>query len=261
MGCYMPGMRDVFEDIHEHRDDPTESARRSMRTPLRKRFYEAVSVGEISEGGYPALLDGRSVRTPAKRVLAAPDRRIAEALAAEWDAQKDDVNPAKMPLTRLANSIIDGVADNRAEVAAEIEKYLGTDMLFYRAPEPEGLLAMQAEHWDPLLNWARDDLGARFVLAEGVMHVEQPAHAIEAARKAIPDDTWRLGAANAITTLTGSALIALALNAGRLDAEQAWAAAHVDEDWNMSLWGRDEMALKRRAFRWDEMKAASLVLA
>lgn len=254
-------MRDVFEDIYQHRNDPTEAARKTMRAPLRKRFYAAASVGPEGEGGFPVLLDGKSVRTPAKRVLAAPSLKFAEALAAEWQAQRDDIDPAKMPLTRLANSIIDGVADHAAEVAAEIEKYLGTDMLFYRADQPEGLLAMQAQHWDPILAWARDDLAARFVLAEGVMHVTQPDHAIAAACKAIPRDVWRLGATNAVTTLTGSALIALALAAGKLDAETAWAAAHVDEDWQMSLWGRDEIALKRRAFRWDEMKAANLVLA
>lgn len=254
-------MRDVFDDIHRHRDDPNEAARRTMRAPARKRFYEAARAGPQGGGGFPVLLDGRPVRTPAKRLLAAPTQAVAEALAAEWNAQGEEIDPAAMPLTRLANSIIDGVGDNAAAVAAEIAKYLGADLLFYRAAEPEGLVAMQAKYWDPLVAWARDDLGARFVLSEGVMHVTQPAGAIEAACRFIPQDTWRLGAANAVTTLTGSALIALALANGRLDAEAAWTAALVDEDWNASLWGHDEEALKRRAFRWDEMKAASFVLA
>lgn len=251
-------MRELFEILPP--GDPTESARRTMREPLRKRFYERASAGPEGEGGFPVLLDGRPVRTPARRLLAAPTQALAEALAAEWEAQRDEVDPAAMPLTRLANSIIDGVADNAGEVAAEIEKYLGTDMLFYRAGEPEGLVAKQTAHWDPVLAWAHEALGARFLLAEGVMHVAQPEASLAAVSAAIPRDLWRLGAANIITTLTGSALIAVALSAGRLSAEAAWAAAHVDEDWQMSLWGQDEVALKRRAFRWREMQAASLVL-
>jgi chaperone required for assembly of F1-ATPase len=254
-------MRDVFEDIFQNQIDPSESARRSMRTPLRKRFYEKASVGAREDAGFPILLDGKPVRTPARRALAAPTEAIAAALAAEWEAQREDIDPGAMPLTRLANSIIDGVADNTGEVADDIAKYLGTDLLFYRAGEPAGLVAQHAQHWDPILSWAHNAFGARFVLSEGIVHVTQPQRSLDAARAAIPKDPWRIGAAHAVTTLTGSALIALALAHGHLDAEAAWAAAHADEDWQMSLWGRDEVALKRRAFRWDEMKAASLVLA
>ena len=113
--------------------------------------------------------------------MAAPVRALAQALAAEWDAQQDKVDPAAMPLTRLANSIIDGVAPSPAPVAAEIEQYLGTDLLFYRAAEPAGLVASQRQHWDPVLDWAREHLGARFVLAEGIVHVAQPEAAVAAA--------------------------------------------------------------------------------
>jgi chaperone required for assembly of F1-ATPase len=165
-----------------------------------------------------------------------------------------------MPLTRLANTIIDGVTGAEQEVAAEIEKYLGSDLVFYRATEPEKLVARQAELWDPLLAFARDRLGARFVLAGGINYVAQPDHAIAAARRAIPANPWRLGAAHVVTTLTGSALLALAMDAGAITVEAAWEAAHVDEDWNMAYWGRDAEALKRRAFRFEEMKAAALVL-
>jgi chaperone required for assembly of F1-ATPase len=165
-----------------------------------------------------------------------------------------------MPLTRLANTIIDGVAPQPQPVRAEIEKYLGTDLLFYRAEGPEGLLDAQAKHWDPLIQWARDTHGARFVLAQGVIHASQPKEAIAAMTKAIPGDPWPLGAANVVTTLTGSALIALALAAGRITADEAWRIAHVDEDWNMETWGRDEMALRRRNFRRLELDAAAAVL-
>jgi chaperone required for assembly of F1-ATPase len=165
-----------------------------------------------------------------------------------------------MPVTRLANSIIDGVTDAPEAVAAEVERYLGSDLVCYRAPGPEGLVTRQSRAWDPVLAWARDALGARFLLAEGIVFVTQPVEALTAARVAIPRDIWRLGALNAITTLTGSALIALALDAEALTIDEAWAAAHVDEDWNMDIWGRDALALERRAFRFAEMQAAAQVL-
>jgi len=171
-----------------------------------------------------------------------------------------------MPLTRLANSIIDGVQPAPQPVAAEIEKYLHSDLLFYRAGGPAGLVQSQNRHWNPVLDWARDNLGVRFALAEGVMHVAQPAEAVAAAANAIPrgadaGEAWRLGALNVITGLTGSALLALALAAGRLSVDEAWAAAHVDEDWNMQFWGRDELALQRRGYRLAEMQAAATVLS
>ena len=249
-------MRDLLEELMKQQPvDPVEAARRNLR-PLRKRFYETASIGE----GNTLLLDGKPVKTPARRALAAPDANVAGQIAREWSAQGEHIDPATMPLTRLANAIIDGVADVPDKMVAEIEKYLGTDLLFYRADAPEGLVARQAALWDPFVDWARDRLGARFVLAQGVVHRMQPRDAVAAAAKAIPREPWRLGAAAAITTITGSALLALALTHGAASAEDAWAAAHVDEDWNMAAWGRDEEALSRRAARRAEFDAALLVL-
>ena len=253
-------MRDLFEEIFANQPlDPTEAARRGMRPHLRRRFYARAEVAE-GEDGFAVLLDGRPVKTPARRTLAAPTRALAEALAAEWEAQRDVVDPAKMPLTRLANSIIDGVADTPAAVVAEAEKYLASDLVCYRAEGPDGLVARQAGAWDPVIAWAREALGARFVVGEGMVFVVQPEAALAAARAALPRDPWRLGAFHAVTTLTGSALIALAVLNGRLGVEDAWRAAHIDEDWNMDFWGRDELALERRAARYAEMRAACLVL-
>ena len=251
-------MRDILEDLFNEVVDPTESARRNMRPQLRKRFYQRAHVGDAAP--FAILLDDRPVRTPAGNALALPSRALGEAVAAEWDAQQERIDPAVMPLTRLVNSVIDGVAMAPAPVAEEVVRYLGSDLVCYRADTPAGLVARQARHWDPILGWARDTLGARFVLAEGVMFAAQPDHAIVAASAAIPSDPWRLGAVNVITTLTGSALIALALSQGRLTLDDAWTAAHVDEDWNMSQWGRDELALDRRAKRFAEMQAAGTVL-
>jgi chaperone required for assembly of F1-ATPase len=253
-------MRDVFEEIFTQRPlDPSEAARRAMRPNLRQRFYQAAGV-ENGSDGFAIQLDGKPVKTPGRRTLAAPTRALAAAIAAEWDAQREVIDPARMPLTRLANSIMDGVEHRPQPVADEIAQYLGSDLVFYRAEGPQALVERQARHWDPIVAWARDKLGARFVLAAGVMFVDQPAEALAAARAAIPHDPWRLGALSSVTTLTGSALLALALQRGRVSVEEAWAAAHVDEDWNMEFWGRDERILERRALRFAEMEAAVTVL-
>jgi chaperone required for assembly of F1-ATPase len=253
-------MRDLFEDIFVNAPiDPVEAVRRSARPRWRRRFYQNAQVAE-GEGGFAILLDERAVKTPARHALEVPTRALAKAIAAEWNAQGEFIDPVNMPLTRLINSIIDGVIEAPAAVAAEIRKYLASDLVLYRAEGPEGLVERQARAWDPLIDWARETLAAPLVLAEGVKFVAQPEAALEAAGALIPHDPWRIGALNVITTLTGSALIALAVLAGRLSVEEAWAAAHVDEDWNMEFWGRDELALERRDFRFVEMKAAATVL-
>jgi len=253
-------MANPFEEIFVPSTlDPTEAARRAVRPTRKPRFYQSAGIAETADG-FAVTLDGRPVRTPARRTLAAPTRPLGEALATEWDAQVEVVDPAKMPLTRLANTIIDGVAAAVGDVTAEIEKYLGSDLVCYRAEGPDRLVARQAHRWDPILAFARDALGARFDITYGVRFVTQSDEAIAAARRGIPVDPWRLGAVHAMMTLTGSALIALAFERGAVTLDDAWAAAHVDEDWNMSLWGRDEIALDRRAKRFAEMQAAARVL-
>jgi chaperone required for assembly of F1-ATPase len=255
-------MREIFTEIFENQPlDPMESARRGARPHLRKRFYERAHVIETREGdALQILLDGKPVKTPARRALAAPTPVLADAIAAEWDTQKDVIDPARMPLTRLANSAIDGVRDAPAAVTDEIAKYLDSDLLCYRADAPAALIEKQSADWDPVLAWAHKQFGARFILAQGVMHVMQPRETITAMRAAIPSDPWRLAAVSSITTLTGSALLALALAHDAIDAETAWAAAHVDQDWQMSQWGKDDLALERRALREAEFRAAVTVL-
>jgi chaperone required for assembly of F1-ATPase len=255
-------MREIFTEIFENQPlDPMVSARRGGRPSLRKRFYERAQVAETGAGGGARiLLDGKPVKTPARHALVAPTRPLADAIAAEWHTQKDVIDPALMPLTRLANAAIDVVRDASAAVTDEVAKYLGTDLLCYRADAPAALVDTQSAAWDPVLHWARANFGARFVLAQGVVHVSQPHEAIAAVRAAIPADPWRLAAVSSITTLTGSALLALALAQGALDADAVWAAAHVDEDWQMSQWGKDDLALERRAFREAEFRAAVTVL-
>ncbi len=255
-------MREIFTEIFENQPlDPIESARRAGGPLLRKRFYERAQVVDTGvDGGAQILLDGKPVKTPARHALVAPTHPLAHAIAAEWETQKDVIDPALMPLTRLANAAIDAVRDASAAVTDEIAKYLDTDLLCYRADAPAALVDLQSAAWDPVLHWAREQFGSRFVLAQGVVHVPQSREAIAAVRAAIPADPWRLAAVSSITTLTGSALLALALAHGALDADAAWAAAHVDEDWQMSQWGKDDLALARRAFREAEFRAAVAVL-
>jgi chaperone required for assembly of F1-ATPase len=253
-------MRDLFtSNFRNHPIDPIEAARRATRPQRPHRFYESVAIGADGEG-YAVLLDGRGVKTPAQQGLVAPTRTLAEAIAAEWEKQREVVDPADMPLTRLSNSIIDGVARAPARVAAQVAAYLESDLLCYRAESPQGLVARQAAHWDPIIAWAEDRLGAPFIVSAGVIFIAQPQETLRQARAAIPEDPWRLGAVHTITTLTGSALLALAVLHRRLRVDQAWDAAHVDEDWNMELWGRDRMALERRAFRFTEMQASGTLL-
>ena len=253
-------MRELFEDIEDKLSpDPRVASQKSSRTPLRKKFYTSAGVSEGPDG-FGITLDGKQVRTPGKNVLAAPTRDLAEAIAAEWDAQGENIDPMSMPLTRLANSVIDGVAGNVQSVSDDAAKYLETDLLFYRAGFPEALVQKQAEHWDPVLRWAADALGAHFILGEGIVHVRQPENAVAAARNALPSEAWPIGAFHVVTTMTGSALLALALKHGLLDGSQVWAAAHVDEDWNSEKWGADEEVAARRASKFRDFEAAARVL-
>jgi len=253
-------MRELFDEVAGKSPlDPQEAVRRTTRVPHRKRFYTSAGVAE-AEGGFAITLDGKPIRTPSGRQVTAPTREIAEAIAAEWNAQGEMINPLTMPLTRFANSVVEAVADRADAVADDVAKYLGTDLLFYRAGHPEALVAKEAAHWDPILFWAADTLGAHFILAEGIVHVAQPEQAVAAARGAFPDDPWSIAALHVVTTLTGSALLALALAHGVRDAEQVWAAAHVDEDWNIEKWGMDEEVAARRAARLVDFQAAVRIL-
>jgi len=243
--------------------DPLRAARESGRPPLPKRFYE-VAAAVAAGDGFGVALDRRSVKTPAKHLLAVPSRALAEALAAEWARQGAQIDPADMPLTRLVNSALDGVALRSAEVEADVVKFAASDLVCYRAGEPASLVAAQTLAWDPLLRFVKDRLGARFTLAEGVMFTAQPDSAIAAIAAAVraqvgagPAAPLRLAGLHAMTALTGSVVIALAVASREIDAAAGWAAAHVDEDYQLKTWGSDEEAMQRRSARWREMAAAA----
>jgi chaperone required for assembly of F1-ATPase len=237
---------------------PSDSAKPA--TPSRPRFYETVAItGE--DRRFCVLLDGKTVRTPGKNELALPTRALADAIAAEWEAQGARVEPTTMPLTRLANSIIDGVIGREAEVRRDIAKYAESDLICYRADNPHQLVVRQVKTWNPVLEWAQEALGANFQVAEGVMPVRQSEAALAAVRRALEGyAAYRLASLHVMTSLMGSVLLALAHARDRLSAEEAWAAAHIDEDWQTSQWGQDAEAAARRAQRWRDMQAASRLI-
>lgn len=255
-----------MSDILGERDpnvprDPTKVAEPSRESQLPKRFYKAVDLGRENDE-WRVLLDGRPVRTPGKAVLAVDNRSIMERLAAEWDGQGERIDPLTMPMTRLVNTALDGVANEMQAVREDIIRFAGTDLLCYRAGQPDDLIELQRQSWDPLLDWAETSLDTRLALAEGIMHVAQSPESLQAFGhhvKAI-EHPLALGAAHVVTTLTGSAIIAMAVTHGECDAEAAWAAAHVDEDWNISQWGEDYEATERRAARFVDMETASFAL-
>ena len=252
-------MRELFDEVAGKSPlDAGEAVGRATRTPRRKRFYTRAGVAESSDG-FAITLDDKPIRTPSGRALVAPTRQIAEAMSAEWEAQQETIDPLTMPLTRFGNSV-DAVVDRVEAVADDVAKYLGSDLLFYRAGHPEALVAREAALWDPVLTWAANELGAHFILSEGIVHAAQPAQAISAARGVFPADPWSVAALHVVTTLTGSALLALALRQGVRDADQVWAAAHVDDDCNIEHWGIDEEVAARRAARLVDFKAAAGIL-
>jgi chaperone required for assembly of F1-ATPase len=241
--------------------DPLEAARRLTAPVRQKRFYTKAEMTEEA-GRFVLRLDGKRAMTPGKNPLAVPHRHLADTIGAEWEGQGESIDPASMPVTRLANSAIDGVASRLAEVKADVSAYAGTDLLYYRAGEPEGLVERQQRLWDPIIAGEEKRFGVRFVLVEGVMHVAQPEPTLSAVRAAIDrfDDPFQLAGLSLATSLTGSALIALALADGALDVDAAWTAAHVDEDWNIEKWGEDAEAMARRAKRLADFRAAALAL-
>jgi chaperone required for assembly of F1-ATPase len=254
-------MRDFLEALHEDAaKDPEQRARELSKRELPKRFYkEAQHVA--AEGGYAIHLDGRQVKTPGKATLLLPNEALGAAVAGEWSAQEKEINPATMPLTRLANTAQDAVTVRFGEVADDITNFAGNDALCYRADDPETLVETQRRLWDPVVDWAGELLGGQFVLIEGIMHKPQPENVMQAYRARIANDSaLRLAALHTLTSLTGSAILALALREGYLEADAVWTAAHVEEDFNIERWGEDAEAAQIRAYKRTEFDAAVLIL-
>lgn len=241
-------------------ETPLQRAQKHARADLPKRFYERAEVSE-DDNGFALTLDGRPVRTPGRHQIIVPAIVIAEAMAAEWNAQKDIIDPATMPMTRLVNSTIEGVVEHRGAVAEDIGNFLRSDMVCYRADTPEGLVAAQEAAWDPLVAYMKDRHALRLNLVVGVMPIDQDNARINAISNDLAErDAFTLAALHTATTLSGSAVVALALFDGTLNADDAWRAAHVDEDWQISLWGEDAEAKALRSQKRTSFNAAACVL-
>lgn len=217
-----------------------------------KRFWKQ-AVAEPCVGGFTVTLDGRAVKTPAKRLLVLPTLAMAEVIAAEWDAQQGRVRPETMPATRAANSAIDNVAIQFEAVAGDLVRYGETDLLCYRATAPQELIDLQADAWDPLLAWSAAALRAPLIATAGVMHIRQPETSIAKLSAQIHAFTpFQLAAVHDLIAISGSLILALAVTRGRLSLDEAWRLSRIDETWQNDLWGVDEDAaalesLKRQA--------------
>lgn len=221
-----------------------------------KRFWTDVAV-EKGDAGWRILLDTRPVRTPAKSALDLPTEAMASAMAAEWEAQGEVVDPRAMPITRSANSAIDRVRPQHAEVAAMLAAYAETDLLCHRAEAPEGLVARQAEGWDPLLDWAAGTYGARLTPTAGILPVDQDATALSRLADAVSETgVFQLTALHDLVALSGSLVLGLATAHGRLEPDEAWALSRIDEEWQIAQWGRDEEADATAAFKLGEFRHA-----
>ena len=219
-----------------------------------KRFWKSAAVAE-TEGGFAIELDGRPLKTPAKTPVVVPTRALAEAIAAEWDAQGEQIDPLSMPVTRRANSALDKVALQHGEVADMLAEYGGTDLLCYRADSPEALVQRQAEAWNPVLDWTAETYGARLNPVAGVMFQGQDSDALESLRlKVLEMDNFELAAFHDLVCLSGSLVLGFAAVSDFAPIDDLWSLSRIDESWQEELWGEDEEAqeqaeIKKSAFK------------
>ncbi|MEL6289412.1 MAG: ATP12 family protein [Pseudomonadota bacterium] len=224
--------------------------------PGPKRIFETAAAAE-TDGGFALELDGRRVRTPARHVLMVPSRALADAVAAEWNAQGEHVDFQAMPLTRLSNTALDNVRGREATIVEEIIGFAASDLTCYRAERPESLIAAQQNGWDPVHAWIAERFGTRPIIVAGIMHADQPASLLDALRDVLAAaDPFILTATHNFTTLTGSAFLGVGLLGARFSPTDAWACAHIDEDWQAERWGHDAEAAARRRYREGEFTSA-----
>lgn len=252
-------MREFLEDALKHTEDGLGRAQKSDRQ-LPKRFYEEVSVVEV-EGGHTVTLDGRHIKTPTHKDVVVSSLPLAEMMAAEWEEQEEFIDPDTMPHVKLVNSGVEGGAEAREALIAEVLKFCGNDLLLYRADSPRELVAKQDEVWDDALVRLARHFGVTFEPTVGILHKAQSPETLEKLASSLADlDHMRATAMVSITGILGSGLLAIALKEGLLDPDAAWAAAHVDEDYQIAQWGEDFEASARRERRYTEFDAAVNVL-
>lgn len=253
-------MREFVEDAHEHRYDGYGRAQKHAGPALPKRFYKEVGVGS-AEGGFAVTLDGRTPRTPGQKPVIVASRALAEAMATEWAAQVETINPETMPIVRLVNSAVEAGDARVGPLRDEIIKYAANDLLLYRADSPRELVAEQERLWDAALVAVARHYGVTFQPTIGIVHQPQPAPTLDRLAAGLTSsDVIELAALNSLVGITGSGLLVIALREGLLSAVEVWTAAHVDEDHNIRLWGEVDEAKERRAKRRRDFDAATRVL-
>ncbi len=211
--------------------------------------------------GFTVTLDGRPLQSPAGTAFILPAKELAQAIAAEWRAQKEDIRFHAMPLTALAGAAIDRAGKERREVIDHALQYAGADLLCYRAEAPSELVLRQQARWQPLLDWLADAYGARLAVTAGIAHVDQPKPALHSLRAAVEAlDDFELTALSSATAACGSLVVGLALTAGRIDAEAAFEASQLDETFQSERWGEDAEAAERRRRLKAEIGAAAKFL-
>lgn len=249
-------MREFLEEAHEHRNDGCGRAQAADKVPLMKRFYTSVSVEPV-DSQFAILLDGKNMKTPSGKPVHVPTRALATAMAREWEAQQEVIDFRSMPLVRLVHSAIESGPGGAQAFRDEIVKYAGNDLLLYRADTPDSLVREQEARWDPVLVALARRFGVKFQPTVGIVHQPQPATTLEKLGETlISEDHFSLAALMQVTSLTGSGLLAIAYRQGLVEPDALWAIAHVDEDHNIRLWGEDDEAQRRRAYRFVEFGAA-----
>ncbi|MDW3096778.1 MAG: ATP12 family protein [Alphaproteobacteria bacterium] len=227
---------------------------------LSKRFYK-VAASAKRDDGFAIILDDRELKTPGRTAVRVPNAELGEAVAAEWEAQASHIDPSTMPRTRIVTTAIDRVSLDNGPAIDEIVGYAGTDLVCYRADDPEELVALQGQAWDPLLEWFAGATGTRLKATSGIIHVQQDDDALRQVGLLLNEvDPISLTALHTLVTLSGSAVIGLAMLKGHLDAKDAYAASRVDETFQINKWGEDEEAAERAAFHKVEFDAAAEVL-
>jgi chaperone required for assembly of F1-ATPase len=253
-------VREFLDDAHQHRDDGYGRAQAHAKRELPKRFYKGATVVKIGDG-FAVGLDGRVPKTPGMKPVVVPVEAVAEVMATEWSAQGEFIDPETMPMVRLVNSAVEAGEESKPALRAEIVKYAGNDLLLYRADTPEGLVRRQEDLWDGALVKLARHFSVSFQPTMGIVHQPQPPATLAKLDEALATESLLpLTAMNAIMSITGSGLLAIALRHRLLDAEQVWLAAHVDEDHNIALWGEVEEITTRRAKRRKEFDAAVALL-
>ncbi len=253
-------MREILEDAQAHVEDGYGRAQKHQKQQLPKRFYKQVTVGEL-EGAYSILLDGRPIKTPGKVVVGVPNIELAKLIVVEWEAQDKEIDPATMPLTRLVNTIVEKGDETLDAVKAEIVKFAGNDLLAYRAETPADLVELQSKYWGDALDAFAKRYDISFNVITGVMHQDQPTVVQERTAEIIVFyDKFVAFCTMSITSITGSAVLAIGMTEGLFTSEQVLTAAYVDEDYQAEQWGVDGEAIRMRAFKKEDFDAAHTVL-